>query len=217
MRKIAPSILSADPLRLKEEIENVASETEILHVDIMDGHFVPNLTFGPHFVKGMRKEFPSLTLDVHLMVDRPEVIMEWYIDSGADWVSFPVEATPHHNRYLMRIKERGKKAGLALNPTTSLCLLEPSLPYVDFVLLLTVNPGFGGQRFIDEGLQKIESLAGIRKEEEKSFLIEVDGGVRKENIKQVFDAGADIAIAGSSVFGSGDSLSNLLKLKETAG
>lgn len=215
MREIAPSILSADPLLLEEQVQLIEKNTSILHIDIMDGHFVPNLTFGPHFVKALRKRFPSLELDVHLMVYRPEIMMDWYIDAGADWISFHIEATSHHHRYLMKIKEAGKKAGLALNPTTSLCLLEPSLPYVDFVLLLTVNPGFGGQEFIPEGLEKIRRLKEMRDEGGYNFLIEVDGGVKKNNIKEVFEAGTDVAVAGSAVF-ERNPLENLLALKEAS-
>jgi len=215
MRKIAPSILSAYPLNLEDQISRIEKETEILHIDIMDGHFVPNLTFGPHFIKALKKRFDSLLLDVHLMVYRPETIIEWYLEAGADWVSFHIEANPHHHRYLMKIKESGAKAGLALNPTTSLCLLEPALPYVDFVLLLTVNPGFGGQKFIPEGLEKISRLKEMREKGGYDFLIEVDGGIKSSNIKEIFSAGTDIAVAGSAVF-HGDPLKNLLELKEAA-
>lgn len=215
MREIAPSILSADPLLLEEQVHLIEKEASILHIDIMDGHFVPNLTFGPHFVRALKNRFPSLELDVHLMVYRPEIMMDWYLDAGADWISFHIEANPHHHRYLMKIKEAGKKAGLALNPTTSLLLLEPSLPYVDFVLILTVNPGFGGQKFIPEGLDRIRRLKEMREEGGYNFLIEVDGGVKKDNIKTVFEAGTDVAVAGSAVF-EGNPLGNLISLKEAS-
>ncbi len=215
MREIAPSILSADPLLLEEQVHLIEKDASILHIDIMDGHFVPNLTFGPHFVRALKKRFPSLTLDVHLMVDRPEIMIDWYLDAGSDWISFHIEANPHHHRYLMKIKEAGRKAGLALNPTTSLCLLEPALPYVDFVLLLTVNPGFGGQKFISEGLKKINSLKEMREKGGYDFLIEVDGGIKRENIKKIFEAGTDVAVAGSAVF-EGNPLENLLALKEAS-
>ena len=210
---IAPSLLSADPLNLYSQIEEIRRETKILHLDIMDGHFVPNITFGPFFARAIKEKFPDLILDVHLMVTNPAQAIEWYMDSGADWVSFHIEATSHHHRYLTKIKERGKKAGLALNPSTPICLLEPSLPFVDFVLLLTVNPGFGGQQFIKEGLDKITRLKELRKEKGYKFLIEVDGGVKKHNIKTIARAGAEVLVAGSAVF-SGEPLKNLLSLKE---
>ncbi len=211
--RIAPSILSADPLRLHQQIESIKNEIEILHLDIMDGHFVPNLTFGPAFARAIKEEFPELILDVHLMVERPSVVLEWYLDAGADWLSFHIEATSHHHRYLSRIRERGARAGLALNPSTPLCLLEPSLPFLDFVLLLTVNPGFGGQRFIEEGLRKIEKLREIKEREGYGFIIEVDGGVKRHNLKKLINAGAEVLVAGSAVF-AGDANRNLLSLKE---
>ncbi len=213
MKEIAPSLLSAEPLGLRSSIEKVKDHIRILHLDVMDGHFVPNLTFGPMFAGAIKEEFPELTLDVHLMVSRPQEVIPWFIKAGADWISFHLEASVHHHRLIMSIKEGGLKAGLALNPSTSLCLLEPSLPYVDFVLLLTVNPGFGGQSFIEEGLEKIARLREMREKGGYNFLIEVDGGVKGENIRRIWEAGADVLVAGSAVF-SGDPLKNLLDLKE---
>ncbi len=213
MKEIAPSLLSADLLNLASSIERVRDRIKILHLDIMDGHFVPNLTFGPFFAEAIKEKFPGLRLDVHLMVSRPEEVIPWFLEAGVDWLSFHLEATFHHHRLLMKIKEGGVKAGLALNPSTPLCLLGPSLPYVDFVLLLTVNPGFGGQAFIEEGLGKIARLREMRETGGYSFLIEVDGGIKRENIRRIAEAGADVLVAGSAVF-SGDPLRNLLYLKE---
>ncbi len=213
INEIVPSLLSADLLHLASSIERVRDRIKILHLDIMDGHFVPNLTFGPFFAKAIKEKFPRLVLDAHLMVSSPEEVIPWFLEAGVDWLSFHIEATVHHHRQLMKIKEKGVKAGLALNPSTPLCLLEPSLPYVDFVLLLTVNPGFGGQTFIEEGLSKIARLKKMREEGGYDFLIEVDGGIKKGNIRKVADAGADILVAGSAVF-TGDPLRNLLALEE---
>ncbi len=213
MRKVAPSILSADPLRIFEALSTVEGHTDIIHVDIMDGHFVPNLTFGPSLVKAIKKEFP-FEVDVHLMVEEPERIIPWFMEAGADWLSFHFETGGHIHRYLHWIRQQGIKAGIAINPTTPIGLLEEVVKYVDFILVLTVNPGYGGQPFIRECLEKVEKLSKMRKASGRNFLIEVDGGVSPENAGELYAAGADILVAGNAVFGSEDPVVAIKRIRE---
>ncbi|NUM87870.1 MAG: ribulose-phosphate 3-epimerase [Bdellovibrionales bacterium] len=201
---IAPSILSADFARLGEEVRAVAAAgADWIHVDVMDGHFVPNLTIGPLVVAALKKLDPP-PLDVHLMIEKPERYVSDFIKAGAASVSVHQETCPHLHRVLQQIKDLGAKAGAVLNPATPLSSIEHVLGDTDFVLLMSVNPGFGGQKFIPEVLRKCEQLASRRKERGLSFLIEVDGGVNESTAGPLKRAGADILVAGNAVFGSKD-------------
>jgi len=197
---VAPSILSADFSNLASEIKAVESAgAEVLHLDVMDGIFVPNITFGPVVIKSLRS-ITDMTFDVHLMIESPERYIKEFAEAGADWISFHAEATKHLHRTLWKVKELGKKAGIALNPHTPISFVEYLLEDVDFVVVMSVNPGFGGQKFIPFCLKKIKALAEIRKEKGLKFLIEVDGGVNPETAPAVIGAGADVLVAGSAVF-----------------
>jgi ribulose-phosphate 3-epimerase len=203
--KIAPSILSADFARLGEEIKAVETAgADIIHIDVMDGHFVPNITIGPIIVDAARRS-TKLPLDVHLMITNPELYIADFAKAGADYLTVHVETTFHLNRLVQSIKEhQGVRAAVSLNPATPLASLDYILPEVDMVLIMSVNPGFGGQAFIPSALDKIAKLRkridelGLRTE------IEVDGGVKPENAASVINAGADILVAGSAVFGKKD-------------
>ncbi len=201
---LAPSILSADFARLGAEVLAVeAGGAAMVHVDVMDGHFVPNLTIGPAVTAAMRR-VTELPLDCHLMVERPSRFLEPFIEAGADMLSFHVEAEPHLHRTVRRIQELGAKAGVALNPATPLSTLQDILPEADFVLLMSVNPGFGGQRFIPQVLEKARRLRELVDSQRLDTRIEIDGGVTLENLEEVAAAGVDIVVAGSAVFGTGD-------------
>jgi len=200
MRKLAPSILSADFANLSQQLRYVEiGGADIIHFDVMDGKFVPNITFGPVVVKAVRKT-TKLPIDVHLMIKDPDNFIEEFIAAGANYVSVHQEEVVHLHRTITRIKELGAKAGVVINPATPVSALSEILEFVDFVLVMSVNPGFGGQKFIDSSLKKIKQLAQIRLEKKLKFKIEVDGGVTNNNIKKIADAGCDIFVAGSSVF-----------------
>lgn len=204
MVKIAPSILSADFARLADEIARVeAAGADWLHVDVMDGHFVPNLTLGAPVVAAIRK-VTQLPLDVHLMVTNPAELVDAFAAAGADWLTVHVETEPHLHRLVNRIRELGPKPGVVLNPATPLGALEEILPDVDMVLLMSVNPGFGGQKFIPASVEKIRRLKEMLLKRALPALIEVDGGVNAQTAPQVIAAGADILVAGSAVFSSSD-------------
>lgn len=204
MKLIAPSILSADFSRLGEEIRTVETAgADWIHVDVMDGHFVPNITMGPLVVDAVRK-VTSLPIDVHLMIEHPDRYVLDFAEAGADLISVHVEACVHLNRTLQMIREAGVQAGAVLNPATPLSTLEWSLEFLDFVLVMTVNPGFGGQAFIENCLNKISALRSMISEKNLSTLIQVDGGVNNATIQAVSAAGADIFVAGSAVFGTDD-------------
>lgn len=201
---IAPSLLSANFLHLEQEIKDVEKAgADILHLDIMDGHFVPNMTFGPFIVEQIRSA-ASVPLDVHLMIEKPQRWIETYIEAGADFLTVHFETDPHLNRSINEIKKRGRKAGVSINPSTHPLLLEYLLEYVDLVLVMSVNPGFGGQKFIENSFKKIEWLNNYREKHQLDFLIEVDGGVNEDNIKALSDAGVDIFVAGSAIFSKDD-------------
>ncbi len=201
---IAPSILSADFARLGEEIDAVAKAgADVIHLDVMDGHFVPNLTFGPPIIKAVRKVC-DLPFDVHLMIENPDKYLEAYADVGADWITVHVETCTHLHRTIHRIKELGKKAGVVLNPATSLSTLDYILEDVDLVMLMSVNPGFGGQSFIPSTLDKTRALKARIDERGLNVGIEIDGGVSPKTISAIASAGANIFVAGSAVFGAPD-------------
>lgn len=204
MKLIAPSILAADFARLGEEIMAVEKAgADWIHIDVMDGHFVPNITMGPIIVEAARHS-TQLPLDVHLMIEHPDTYVPDFARAGADWISVHAEACPHLHRSLQLIRDCGAKAGIALNPSTPLNAIEWVLEYTDFVLIMSVNPGFGGQSFIHNSQDKIRQLRNILEDRGLSALIQVDGGVNAKTIGKVSNAGADIFVAGSAVFGSGD-------------
>ncbi|MBN1113728.1 MAG: ribulose-phosphate 3-epimerase [Oligoflexia bacterium] len=202
MFKIAPSILSADFTKLAEEIKRIEVDgVGYLHIDIMDGRFVPNITIGAPVVKYIRKA-TSLPIDVHLMIEEPEKHVDAFIEAGSDILTFHVEATRHPERLLRYIRQKGVKAGISLNPATSLDSLTYLYGAVDLVLVLTVNPGFGGQKLIPEVLQKVRALKDIKSKGGHDFIIQVDGGVTADNIDQYVGSGGELIVAGNAVFGS---------------
>ncbi|AZB42894.1 ribulose-phosphate 3-epimerase [Bacillus sp. FJAT-42376] len=204
MVTIAPSILSADFSRLKEEIEDVErAGADWIHIDVMDGHFVPNITIGPLIVKAVRP-VTKLPLDVHLMIDNPDTYIDEFAEAGADLISVHAEACTHLHRTIQHIKSKGVKAGAVLNPHTPLSVLDYVLPHLDYVLLMTVNPGFGGQSFIPEMLGKISELSAKIKEAGLSTLIQIDGGVSEKNAAECVHAGAQVLVAGSAIYGKPD-------------
>lgn len=214
MFEIAPSILSSDFTRLAEEIESVRSGgARILHVDVMDGHFVPNITIGLPVVKSIRKA-TDMVIDTHLMISEPGRYAAEFVKAGANMVSVHVEADVHLQRTLTAIREAGGQAGIAINPGTPLEMLSEALPYADFVLLMSVNPGFGGQKFVPTMLDKLRRLKGIIDSRGLNVKIEIDGGIDETNIAEIAGAGAEIIVAGSAVFGKGDAKAAVEKLIE---
>jgi ribulose-phosphate 3-epimerase len=210
---LAPSILSANFANLERDIKEAESAgADLLHVDVMDGRFVPNITVGIPVVESIRK-VTELPLDVHLMIVEPEKYIPDFIKAGADWVSFHYEAATHHHRIVTMIKELGAKAGIVLNPSTPVHLLEEILPFLDFVLIMSVNPGFGGQKFIETSVQKIRKLRKMIDEKELKVTIEVDGGIKVDNVEKVIKAGAEVIVAGSAVF-RGNIRENVKSFKE---
>ena len=212
MVEIAPSILSADFARLGEEI--AAAErggATVLHCDVMDGHFVPNLTIGLPVIKSLKRA-TRLPLDTHLMISDPGLYAEKFVEAGAQMVSVHVEADPHLNRTLASIRAGGAQAGIAINPATPLGALEEALPFADFVLLMSVNPGFGGQKFIPTSLDKVRRLRRMIEERGLRVRVEIDGGIDRTNIAEIVAAGAEIIVAGTAVFGGGDPESGVREL-----
>ena len=216
MIEIAPSILSADFARLGEEIRRVEEAgADVIHVDVMDGHFVPNLTIGPPVVKALRR-VTGLPLDCHLMVARADDWIDGFVEAGASRITVHVEASPHLDRTLARIRDAGCLAGVTLNPATSLSLLDEVLDRVDQVLVMSVNPGFGGQRFIESSLGKVARLAERLKAIGSGAIVQVDGGVDARTIGGLVRAGATSLVAGSAVFGQEDPGDAVNKLREAA-
>ena len=204
MKKILPSILSADFANLERDVRELEQiGIDMFHIDVMDGNFVPNISFGFPIIEAIRSKTDKI-FDCHLMIARPEEYVERFCNAGCDMVSFHIEATNHADRVIQIIKNSGKKAGIVLNPQTSIESVKYLLTKLDYVLIMTVNPGFGGQKFIPEMLDKIEELAKIREEKGYSFLIQVDGGVNVETSKLCRDKGADLLVCGSFLFGAED-------------
>jgi ribulose-phosphate 3-epimerase len=214
--ELAPSILSADFARLGEQVRAACEGgASVIHVDIMDGHFVPNLTIGPPVVKSLRKA-TDLPLDCHLMIEKPDEFIPVFADSGADWISVHQEAVRHLNRTLHLIKSHHCLAGVVINPATPVETLVEVLDIVDYVLVMSVNPGFGAQQFIPSTLHKMRRLAEIRSQRNLSYRIEVDGGVALETVADVVRSGAEILVAGNAIFGNGDPKKNAEALLKAA-
>lgn len=215
--RIAPSILSADFSRLGEHVRQAeAGGAEVLHVDVMDGHFVPNITIGPLVVEAVRK-VARIPLDVHLMIEHPERYVEDFARAGADYITVHAEATVHLDRLLAQIRGLGKKAGVALNPATPANVVEYVWDKVDLILCMTVNPGFGGQKFIPAVLPKIRYFAEERRRGTWRGDLEVDGGVNADTVARVVEAGADLLVAGSAVFGDPDVPGAIARIRAAAG
>jgi len=209
---LAPSILAADFGHLAEEIARAEQGgARLVHVDVMDGHFVPNLTMGPAVVKAVRRA-TRLPLDVHLMIENADLYVDAFADAGANWVSLHVEALPHLQRTVAHLRERGLKAGVALNPSTPLVSVEEIAPELDYVVVMSVNPGFGGQKFLPGSLDKVRRMRDLLRRRGLGAQIEVDGGVDEGNVKALIDAGAEVLVAGTSVFGKGDPAAGAARL-----
>ncbi len=216
MVEILPSILSADMARLAEEIEQVkAGGAAMIHVDVMDGHFVPNITIGPPVVTSLRRA-TDLTLDVHLMIENPDEYIPEFVRAGANMISVHQEAVVHLDRTLNLIRSSGVEAGVAINPATPVEMLWPVLETLDYILVMSVNPGFGGQKFIPYTLSKVKYLNTLRRERGLGFRIEIDGGISADNIAEVVRAGVDLIVAGSSVFHSGNPRETVEKMLRLA-
>ncbi|MFC5588473.1 ribulose-phosphate 3-epimerase [Sporosarcina soli] len=213
MIKIAPSILAADFAKLADEVKEVeAAGAELIHIDVMDGHFVPNITMGPIVVEALRP-VTTLPLDVHLMIENPDLYIEQFAQAGADYITVHVEACTHLHRTLQQIRSLGVKSGVVLNPHTPIEMIQHVLEEVDLVLFMTVNPGFGGQKFIHSVLPKVKQLSEIIRERNLPIEIEIDGGVNEETIVPCVEAGATILVAGSAVFNASDRAAALQRIK----
>lgn len=214
MIKIAPSILSADFAKMEEAIKIAEKgEADLIHIDVMDGHFVPNLTFGPQLVASL-KEKTSLPLDIHLMVENPRSFIPLFSEAGADWISIHLEASAHIHKDITLIKEFNRKAGLALNPATPIHLMNDIITELDFILIMSVNPGWGGQNFIESCHKKISQLKNWMKDQQLQIPIQVDGGVKLENMEELIEDGADILVAGSAIYKDDAPLDVIAKMKE---
>lgn len=213
--RLAPSILSADFTRLYDDISMVrdAGGLDLIHIDVMDGIFVPNISIGLPVIRSIRKAFPNEVLDTHLMIDRPERFIEDFAQAGSDIITVQAESTNHLHRVLTKIHSLGKKAGVAINPATPLCMLEHILCDCDMVLIMSVNPGFGGQSYIPQSTAKIAALKSMISAKGIPVEIEADGGIGASNIKAVTDAGADIIVAGSAIFGKPDIKKAVIELR----
>lgn len=204
MAKLAPSILSADFSRLAEQVNEIEKAgAHLIHVDVMDGHFVPNITFGAPVMKSLLGK-TGIPFDVHLMIENPDMYIADFVTENTEYITVHQEACIHLHRTIQNIRSHGVKAGVSINPATPVCMIEEVLSDVDMVLVMSVNPGFGGQKFIPSALDKIRTLDNIRKERNLDFVIEIDGGAGADNIDEILAAGTDIVVAGSSVFKKGD-------------
>lgn len=216
MIELAPSILSADFARLGEQVNRAAEGGgTIIHVDVMDGHFVPNITLGPQLVRSLRKA-TKLPLDCHLMIENPDMYIPAFADAGADWMSVHLEACRHLDRTLNLVKNHGCQAGVVINPATPVDMLTEVLDIVDYVLIMSVNPGFGAQPFIPNSLHKLSKLRELRELRRLNYRIEVDGGVALDTVTRIVQAGAEILVAGNAVFSHGDPKSNAENLLKAA-
>ena len=213
MVKIAPSILSADFSKLGEDIERIdKGGADFIHIDVMDGSFVPNISFGLPVIKSIRNRSDKI-FDVHLMIDNPANYIDAFVEAGADLITVHYEADRHIDRTINYIKSKGKMAAVALNPGTPVCVLKDIINSLDMVLIMSVNPGFGGQKFIPYSLEKIREVKEMSKTGNPDLLIQVDGGIGKDNVKSVIEAGANVIVAGSAVFNSGDISENIKALR----
>lgn len=215
MKLLSPSLLAADFSRLGEEAEIIsAAGADFLHVDVMDGHFVPNISFGAVVMKSLN-ELNTAPYDVHLMIENPDQYLEDFVSEKTEYIVVHQEACVHLHRTISHIKSLGVKAGVSINPATSVDLLLDILPFVDLVLIMSVNPGFGGQKFIPQTLNKVKRLKSLRDEMKLDFLIEIDGGVNEENLKDILESGVDIIVSGSAVFKkeAGKTISQVKKFK----
>jgi|SRR5690625_4564301 len=203
MIKISPSLLAADFSNLNKEIKDIESSAHLLHIDVMDGHFVPNISFGFPIMESLQNK-TNLPLDVHLMIEQPDRYIDDFVEKGAKILTVHYEACTHIHRTITYIKSKGIEAGIAINPGTPVSVLENILPLVDLVLVMTVNPGFGGQKFIESTIDKIKQLGKYKKEHNYTYDIQVDGGINHETAKLCIDAGATILVAGSAIFGQND-------------
>lgn len=209
--------MSADFSKLGEEIQNVEEAgADLIHIDVMDGHFVPNLTFGPPVIASIRK-VTRLPFDVHLMIENPERFIQDFVDAGSDIITIHCEAETHLHRAIESIKEKGIQAGVSLNPATPLCMIDEIIEYIDSIMIMSVNPGFGGQKCIDTVIPKIEKARTMIDMRAPHVRIEVDGGINLDNIALFRDAGADIFVAGSAIFGSGDYITSIGEMKKILG
>jgi len=214
-KKIAPSLLSADFTNIAKDIQMVEQGgAHLLHVDVMDGHFVPNLTFGPFIIQAIKRA-ATIPLDVHLMIENPGTYIDAYADAGADYITVHAEAAQHLHRVVQQIKKKGKKAGVSLNPHTPISVLENILQDIDLVLIMSVNPGFGGQSFIPNTIKKLHDLNAMLKLHNAEHIeIEVDGGIKLDNIREVSDAGCDVFVSGSGIFAETEPKATIRKMIE---
>ena len=213
---ISPSLLSADVLNMESDIERIEREVEWFHLDIMDGHFVPNLSYGPSLLKALRKRYPDKFIDVHIMVEPPEAFTGMFLAEKPSVLTVHAEATPHIHRVLQSIRNEGVPAGISINPGTPAELLYPVLHMADLVLIMSVNPGYGGQSFIPETLAKVSALAEWRKENGAGYLIQMDGGLGPDNTELAVCHGCDVIVAGSAIFGKPDPAAVIREMRMAA-